>query len=109
MFRITGRFAKVWKVKEVKEKFVKVDLGTSDKQQDGSYKNSNWFNVTFFGKALEGAKTLQEGDKIEIISGKIENVFVKDKNQSYVNVVVFEFRLEEDSIKAVENTDEFPF
>ncbi|MGL4425116.1 MAG: hypothetical protein ACRCZ0_10025 [Cetobacterium sp.] len=116
MFWIKGRFVKVWKIKEVKDKVVKIDLGTSDKQQDNTYKNSNWFNCSFIGKALDGAKRLKEGDKIEIVSAKIENVFVKEKNQSYINIAVFEFKLEEGQttapapVEAVDhNQDEFPF
>lgn len=112
MFRITGRFVKVWKIREIKDKVVKIDLGTSDKQQDGNYKNSNWFGVAFVGKALESAKKLKEGDKIEIVSAKIENVYVKDKNQSYINIAVFEFKLEDgqnNHAPKVDAEDEFPF
>ncbi|MGL5964333.1 MAG: hypothetical protein ACRCZ2_08070, partial [Fusobacteriaceae bacterium] len=69
----------------------------------------------FIGKALDGAKRLNEGDKIEIISAKIENVFVKEKNQSYINIAVFDFKLEASEQKAPEKKqatdtqDEFPF
>ncbi|MGL5797900.1 MAG: hypothetical protein ACRCYT_06795 [Cetobacterium sp.] len=104
---ITGKFVKVWKIKEVKEKYTVVDLGTSDKQQDGTYKNSNWFGVKFVGKA-HGKEI---GDKINILSGKMEAVYSKEKNTTYYNIVVFDFEnLEGNASKKKEESEEtFPF
>lgn len=107
MLRITGRFCKIWEVNEIKDKIVKINLGTSDKQIDGTYKNSNWFNVAFVGGALEGAKRLKKGDLINIKNAKIENVFIKEKKQSYINIVVFDFELENNNKTVEEN--ECPF
>ena len=42
-------FFKVWKV-EQKEKYTSLQCSTGDKQQDGTYKNSNW-NVRLVGDA----------------------------------------------------------
>ena len=91
-FNITGRWIKIWKV-EVKEKMVVCDVSTSDKQHDGTYKNSNYYGVKFVGKCFDDAKSLNKGDSIEIINGKIGK---REWEKKYFDdVVVFAFKLEE--------------
>lgn len=113
MFFINGKFCKVWKILDTKEKYVKIQLGTSDKQQDGTYKNSTW-SAFIMGKQLELAKQLKEGDVINVLKGKVENVYNKEKQVSYCNVAIFEFEVEGGSntppaSKKVEEEDDFPF
>ncbi len=67
---INGMYKTVWKV-DVQEKVVKVDIGDSKKNTDGTYTNWTWFGVAFVGKAKELASTLQRKDQIEIINGMI--------------------------------------
>lgn len=87
--KITAKFAKVWEA-EVKERMVKLKLSTGDKKQDGTWENSSW-NAIVVGKQLEEAKEIKKGDTIEIASGKISNVYDKEKKVTYYNVVIFEF------------------
>ena len=83
------RFVKVFKVED-KGKYVKAQVSTSEKKQDGSYENSSWF-PTFVGNCLDEAKQIQEGDVLTITKGKLTNVYNKEKKQSYLNMTVFEF------------------
>lgn len=92
------------------EKYVDVNLSTSEKQQDGEWKNSQW-NTRFVGKACEKAKELSDKDRIALLSFKMENVYVKEKNASYTNVIVYDFatpselKAYDDAHRAVANTD----
>lgn len=112
MLNVSGKFLKVWKVK-VNEKSVMVNLGSSNKQQDGSYVNSSW-NAMFVGKALAGAKSLVVGDVINTTSAIIENVYDKEKKVTYLILKVFEFTKQNEEVKEVKekksyDEDEFPF
>ena len=93
MFFIKNAFATVWHVDKIEEKYAKVRIGTSDKKQDSSYENSNWF-ATFVGKAKDKVETLEPKDRITIVTGKVSNVGKKNEDGSYtnyLNVVVFDF------------------
>jgi len=79
----------VYKVED-KGTYVKAQLSTSEKKQDGTYENSSWF-ASFVGNSKELARQLKDKDKITITKGKLTNVYNKDKKQSYLNMTVFEF------------------
>lgn len=87
-FNITAKFAKVWKV-EVRDRMVLVDLSVSRKNKDGDYVSSKYFKVKFVGKCVDDAKRLQEGDKINILSGLIGKR--EHEKKWYDDVTVFEF------------------
>ena len=95
------KYVRVMKV-EVKDKYVKATLSTSEKKQDGQREFSNWF-VSFVGSCVEQAKSLKEGDTIEIVKGKLSNVYNKEKKQAYLNMTVFEF------LGGTEPSDDFSF
>jgi len=79
---ITGKYLKVWKIKE-NNGYRKLDLGDSKKQQDGTYKNWTWFDCLLVGDA----KNLQvhENDTIEIESGVISQ---REYNGKWYNDIV---------------------
>lgn len=83
------KFVKVYKVED-KGNFVKAQLSTSEKKQDGTYENSSWF-ASFVGGAKEQAKHLQDKDTITITKGNITNVYNKEAGKSYLNMTIFEF------------------
>ena len=95
------KFVKVMKVED-KGKYVKATLSTSEKKQDGSREFSSWY-VSFVGSCAEQAKSLREKDTIEIVKGKLSNVYNKEKKQSYLNMTVFEF------LGGTEPNDDFSF
>jgi len=92
-------------------------LTTGRKGQDGKYINSYW-NTKFVGKANEPAKSLGEGDRIEISSAIMTKEKAKD-GKYYDNLTVFGFEVlakgqakvqEGGNFTAVEEDDsELPF
>jgi len=103
MILFNKAFMKVWKV-EKKEKYTALNCSTSDKQQDGSYKNSNW-NVRLVGKAND--VEVGEGDRIEVVSGKVENIYNKEQGKSWLNVIVFDVVKQGETIEVTD--DSLPF
>ncbi len=98
---------------ENKGKYVEANLSTGKKDQDGNWKNMSWLGARFVGKCKEQAEKLKDKDKIEIISGLIENNYVKETGKTYINVVIFEFEFMEkksdlDEFSAIDD-EEVPF
>ena len=83
-------YAKVWKV-DKKENYTALNISTSDKQQDGTYKNSSW-NARLVGKAKD--VQVNEGDRITITSAKIENIYNKEQKRSWLNIIVFDLEVD---------------
>ena len=96
------KFVKTWNVED-KGNFVKAKLQTSEKKQDGSYENSDWF-AAFVGKCVDKAKTLGNGDQITITQGKLTNVYNKEKKVSYLNMAIFDFEITKSAKKAPTDT-----
>lgn len=94
---VTKTYATVWEIKQ-NEKSVSGKISTSRKDQNGEYKNSNWF-VQFVGKATEKAKTLQTRDKIIITNGRVTSEpYERDGQKTYpTRVTIFDFEMNEPS------------
>lgn len=90
----TSKYVKIWDVED-KGNYVKGRIGSSSKDKEGNYKNSNWF-ATFVGQAKEKAESLSKGDVIEITNGGVENIFSKEKEREYLNVVIFDFEMQDE-------------
>lgn len=63
---------------------------------EAKYRNSNWF-ATFVGDAAEKAKSLVEKDRIELTLAEVENVYVKEKDRSYLSVTIYDFKRAENA------------
>ena len=89
-----GQWATVFRAED-KGKYVQATISTArkDKRTD-EYINSNWF-CRFVGKALDQARGLSDKDRIEIKNAAIENIYDKEKKRSYLNVVIFEFEMQQ--------------
>ena len=87
---ITGKYLKVWKVEE-KNGYTKLDLGDSNKKQDGTYENWTWFGCTLMGKAKD--VQVKEGDVLEVKSGIISKRKYNDKY--YDDIRIFEVEVME--------------
>jgi len=101
--------ATVWEIYD-KGKYVgaRISTGVKDKKS-GKYVNSHW-NARFVGECVDLAKTLQRGERIKINRGGIESIYNKDKKQTYVNVVIFDFEGSTSNFTPVEDDDvELPF
>ena len=79
-------YAKVWKV-DKKENYTALRVSTGEKQEDGTWKNSNW-NARLVGKAKD--IDVSEGDKLIIKSAKIENPYDKKNDKEWLCIVVFD-------------------
>lgn len=66
-------YAKVWKVQKKTDKYIDLQISTSEKDKDGNYINSSWF-PRCIGHAFNALKdTLKEGDRITITKCKFSN------------------------------------
>lgn len=65
-------YGKVWKITKA-EKYLDLQMTTSEKNADGEYINSGWF-PRCIGHAFNSLKdTLKEGDRIVITKSKLTN------------------------------------
>lgn len=65
-------YGKVWKITKA-EKYLDLQMTTSEKNTDGEYINSGWF-PRCIGHAFNSLKdTLKEGDRIVITKSKLTN------------------------------------
>jgi len=66
------QLATFWRIQEEKDNYSIVSLGTSSKDKEKNWHNSGWGYCRFVGGANKDLDTLKEGDKIVIVSGKID-------------------------------------
>ncbi len=66
------------------------------KDQEGNNRYCSW-KARFVGDAYEPALNLEDKDKIEITSGKIENNYNKEQEKLYVVVTVFDFEMDDEA------------
>lgn len=85
MANFTGKYLKVWRIED-KGNFKLIDLGDSEKNKDGTYKNFTWFKCLFVSSAAQ--LQINEKDTIEIKNGKITMEKYNDK--WYPKIVVFD-------------------
>lgn len=94
----TGKiYAKVWKIKYPDNgKYIDLNISTSEKDQDGEYKNSSWF-PRCIGKSVNTLKGLKEEDRILITKSKFTNERVQQEDgtyKSYFRFLIIEAELE---------------
>lgn len=98
MIFIQGKiFAKVWKV-DKSEKYIDLQVTTSEKDKEGNYVNSGWF-PRLIGHAFNALKdTIKEGDTLIITKCKMTNERYKDDDgntKSRFKFVVLEASIDE--------------
>lgn len=89
MFSVNS-YLKVWKIKDVKEKYMEAQCSTSKKVADGQYETDFSGFVRFVGHAFNQVKNAKEGDSFKILQCGVTTQYVKEKNITYTNYVVFE-------------------
>lgn len=112
MFFCEGKFyAKVWNV-DKKEKYLDLRISTSEKGQDGVWRNSTWF-ARVIGHAFNSLKdTLKNGDDIVISKVKFTNEGEKGEDgawKSYLKTVILDASIVEkkhNSSEASEDTND---
>ena len=76
-------FGKVWKVMEKTDKYMDIQMSTSEKNVDGEYVNSSWF-PRLIGHAYNSLKdAIKDGDRIIIKKSKLTNERYKDNEGAY--------------------------
>lgn len=102
-----GSYAKLWQIKEIKDKYSEVRISTSTKNKDGKYEQDFGGFVRMVGQAHEQMNYLQENDSFKIVRCGVSNKYDKEKQITYNNFVIFEVELSEQ--KAAEAEDDNPF
>ena len=108
MLNVTGKYVKVWEVKE-SGKVVKLSLSSSKKNKDNKYENSSWRGRAV-GNCFEKAKSLKKEDMIEIISAGIAKYEYEGKR--YDIITIFDFNIigkPEPQKKDNDEIDDLPF
>lgn len=88
--------ATVWSCdrNENRKNSFRVSLSTYEgKDANDQNKYANWF-ADFVGKAYEKADRLRKGDHIILSNAKIENTYLKDKDKTYYNLTVFDYKMD---------------
>lgn len=99
-------YGKVWKVTHPENnKYIDLQMTTSEKDADGNYKNSGWF-PRVIGHALNSLKEVKEGDRICITKSKFTNERYEDANGNKKSA--FRFIILEASILSDNNSTAAP-
>ena len=108
----TGAYAKIWKVEKGTGNFYVADMSTSKKMKDkagieikenGKTKyETDWKNkfVRLVGVAAKQAEMIKEGDSLKIEACEVTNKYVKEKDTTYTNYVIYAFSDEEQNPKS---------
>lgn len=83
-------YATVWKINHPESgKYIDVQITTSEKNKNGEYENSSWI-ARVIGHALNSLKGIKERDRIKITSFKMSNIYDKEKNRSFLKMLILE-------------------
>jgi hypothetical protein len=106
-----GSYAKLWEIRERKEKYTDIRISTSRKNKEtGNYEQDFGDFARLVGKAHEAAEDLNDGDRFKIIKCGVENRYNKEKKVTYYNFVIFEIEpVESEPSKDVSDDEENPF
>lgn len=93
IFNSNEIYATVWKATlSENKKYMDLQITTSEKDQDGNWKNSNWF-PRVIGHALNSLKGVKREDRITITKSKFTNEPYEDEEgnrKSYFKFVIIE-------------------
>lgn len=102
MFSV-GSYAKLWQIKEIKDKYSEVRISTSRKNKEGKYEQDFGGFVRMVGQAHEQINYLTEGDSFKIVRCGVSNTYDKEKKVTYNNFVIFEIEADEKEAEEEEN------
>ena len=106
MFSVNS-WAKIWEIKEIKDKYSEVRISTSIKnKQTDEYEQDFGAFVRMVGQAHQQLQYLSNGDRFKILRCGVTNKYNKDTKQTYTNYVVFEIEAED---PAEPTAEENPF
>lgn len=87
-----GSYAKIWNLED-KGNYHVAEMSVSKKNKETEQYETEWANkfVRLVGKAHNQAKSLDISKSVKIGACDVTNKYVKEKNETYTNYVVFEF------------------
>ena len=95
MFSV-GSWAKIWDIKEIKDKYSEVRISTSIKNKNtNEYEQDFGGYVRMVGQAHQQLQYLSNGDRFKIVRCGVTNKYNKETKQTYTNYVVFEMDAED--------------
>ncbi len=86
-----GSYLKIWEVKNVSDKYTDVRATTSKKTDSGTYEQDFGGFVRLIGKANNQFKNAGDKPSLKIEKCGVTSAYVKEKNTTYTNFIVFEF------------------
>ena len=99
-------WAKIWEIKEIKDKYSEVRISTSVKDKaTEKYEQDFGAFVRMVGQAHKQMAYLNEGDRFKIVRCGVTNKYDKESKKTYTNYVIFEIEAEESS----ESEEKNPF
>ena len=104
-----NNYAKIWEVKEVKDKYTVCSVSTSKKdKQTGRYvQDFSDGKVRFVGKAHR--QKPQAEQNIKIIDCGVSVIYNKEKNKTYTNFVIFDYELSNPDSTVSPIEEDLPF
>lgn len=106
-------YAKLWEIKEIKDKYSNVRISTSTKNKEtGEYEDDFNGFARMVGQAHQQLQYMSERDRFKIIRCGVSNKYDKEKKTTYWNCVVFEIEVVDpddapDSIEKLEQENPF--
>lgn len=101
-----GSFAKIWEIKEIKDKYSDIRISTSVKNKTTEqYEQDFGGFVRLVGQAHQQLKYLSEGDRFKILKCTATNKYDKDKKQTFYNFLIFEIEAEDPGEDKSSNSD----
>ena len=92
-------YAKVWNAELASNgKYIDLKMSTSekDREKEGEFINSNWL-ARAIGHSVNSLRNITEGARIEITSFKLTNVYNKEKEKAFFNLLILEAKIVGDS------------
>lgn len=95
MFSV-GSYAKIWEIKEIKDKYSEIRISTSVKNKETEkYEQDFGGFVRMVGQAHQQMQYLSAEDRFKIIRCGVTNRYDKENKKTYTNYVIFEIEAED--------------
>lgn len=99
-----GAWAKIWEIKEIREKSSDIRISTSVKNKEtGKYEQDFGGFVRMVGQAHKQLQYMSPEDRFKIVRCGVSNTYDKEKKVTYNNFVIFEIEAEDPAEPSVED------
>ena len=96
MFSV-GSYAKLWEIKEIREKYSEIRISTSRKTKEGKYEQDFGGFARCVGQAHDmiNGNALRENDTFKIIRCGVSNSYDKERKTSFCKFVIYELETQD--------------